>query len=78
MSRARLHVLRATIEARPVYTCTRCGANEQGDRVTLTVDTPDNFERWLADQTVNNTYMPVGWSGYGLFSHLCQRCTQAH
>jgi hypothetical protein len=71
----------ATVKARSVWTCPKCGKTEQGSTVTITVeDDKIGTPRLIFDQgaarNTSNHYMPVGWASYGVGKVLCGDCSE--
>ena len=75
MSQALFTRLAAEVKFLRLYTCVRCGAQEQGETERMSVD--QRFVSGLhinaSDIRPNPTHMPVGWASYteGI---RCPRC----
>lgn len=77
MPKPTLLVRRATIKATPMYCCAACGKVRPGTTILIDLDhacPPDSLGDYIRAAQVSNNYMPVGWSGYGLYSHKCEAC----
>lgn len=80
MSRPTLSIRRVVLTCTPRYTCVDCGAQEDGTpRVQIEVDhveSPMALGHTIADTTVSNSHMPIGWAGYGIDIHRCPECAK--
>jgi len=76
MSAPVLRVLRAILSVRPRYECIDCGCRADGGVAVIELENPDSLGLLRAASIPSNTYMPIGWAGYGLDKHRCPDCAK--
>ena len=71
--------LSCDVRARRLYTCSVCGAQQQGEQESFSLQTsePADLKQFLDKRPLSPSCMPIGWSTHHGAKQTVFRC-QAH